>query len=274
MFFDTHAHPYLATKKSQASILENYFSQNGEYLNTVSVDIPSCQTNVQLSEKYAWVYTTIWIHPSYVLQYKNTITETISFIRTLILNNRDKIIAIGETWLDYYWLEKMSSESGIPQEEIIQVQKDFFRAQITLANELDLPVVIHNREASEDIFTILVEEHCNNFVFHCYSEDYTFAQKLIAFAPNCMLGFGGIMTFKSAWDIQHTAQKIPLKNIILETDSPYLTPIPYRWKEENEPLYVKYVLEKLVELRSEWHEIIQQQVFNNAIIFFDISKNK
>jgi TatD DNase family protein len=93
---------------------------------------------------------------------------------------------------------------------------------------LNLPVIIHNIEAKEDVFEILKQESFKNFIFHCYSEDLEFAKKLLEFAPNCKISFSGIVTFRNALGVQETAKNIPLENIIAETDSPYLTPVPYR----------------------------------------------
>jgi TatD DNase family protein len=100
--------------------------------------------------------------------------------------------------------------------------------QIQIAKKYNLPLIIHNRESKEDILTILKEEDFKNFVFHCYTEDIKYAQKLLDFSPNCKLSFSGIITFKNAILVQETAKYIPLKNIMIETDSPYLSPAPER----------------------------------------------
>jgi TatD DNase family protein len=97
-----------------------------------------------------------------------------------------------------------------------------------LAKKFNLPIVIHNREAKDDILEILKQEDFKDFIFHCYSEDLDFALKLLEFSPNCKIGFSGVVTFKNAKEIQETAKNIPLKNILAETDSPFLTPVPYR----------------------------------------------
>ena len=108
------------------------------------------------------------------------------------------------------------------------LQKIFFKAQIELAKTYNLPIIIHNRDSREDVLSILKETDFKNFIFHCYSEDLEYANKLIAFAPDCKISFSGIVTFKNATDIQDSAANIPLKNIIIETDSPYLAPEPHR----------------------------------------------
>jgi len=109
-----------------------------------------------------------------------------------------------------------------------ELQKLFFKAQIFLAKTYDLPLIIHNRDAKKDVLKVLKEENCKNFIMHCFAEDLDFATACIEFAPDCMISFSGIVTFKNALDIQAAAKNIPLGNIIIETDSPYLTPDPYR----------------------------------------------
>ena len=270
MLYDTHCHPYLANEKSQEVILENFFSTGGNYLNTIACDLDSSQTCIDLAMKNSWVYATIWIHPTHVFDSELSLETIISQLEVLYQKNSEHIVAIWETWLDYHWLESLSNKYAIPQDQVVSIQKDFFRAQIQLAKKLNLPIIIHNRNSAEDVLEILIEQDCKNFVFHCYSEDYKYAQRLLQHAPNCMLWFWWIVTFKSALPIQDAATKIPIRNIIIETDSPYLTPTPYRGKEENEPLYTREVLSKIIDLRAEDSQTITQQIFKNSTRFFAI----
>jgi len=268
--YDTHCHPYLAGKKSQEHILENFFWNGWNYLNSVACDIESSKTSISIAQKYSWAYASIGIHPTHTCQYRNALPDTLQILENIYNINKEHIIAIWEIGLDYHWLSKLSEEHNMTEQEITDLQKDFFRAQIQLAKKLKLPIIIHNRNTSEDIYEILVQENYKNFVFHCYSENLEYAQKLLYFAPNCMLGFGGITTFKSAKETQDTVKNIPLKNIIIETDSPYLTPTPLRWKEENEPLFTKYVLSHIIDLRDESAEEITDTIFKNSTRFFNI----
>lgn len=153
-----------------------------------------------------------------------------------------------------------------------QIQKEWFIAQINLAKKLDLPIVIHNRDAWEDVFEILKQTNFKNFIMHCYSENLEYAKKLIDFSPNCKISFSWILSFKNAKELQDVAKNIPLENIIIETDSPYLAPVPYRWKENN-PLFVEKVFEKLCELREENHEVIKNQIWKNSLEIFKIKKS-
>ncbi len=266
--YDTHCHPYLAREKNSETITQDFFDGWGTDLNSIAVDLPSSQTCVDLAKKYSWVHATIGIHPTYCQNYKHDLPATIQKLRSLYQDNSNYIVAIWECGLDYYWLEDISTKTGMPPADIRSLQKDFFIAQIQLARELSLPIVIHNRESGADIFEVLRQQDFKNFVFHCFSENLEFAQALLEFAPECKLGFWGITTFKNAHSIQKVASEIPLKNILIETDSPYLTPSPYRGKQENEPLYVKYVLEKIIDLRSESPTEVEESIMRNSKEFF------
>lgn len=274
MLFDTHCHPYLAKKLSEHEILESFFREWWAYLNSIWCDIKSSQTSIDLSKKYPWVFASIGIHPTHTLDYiSEDITNIIYNLETLYRNNSENIVAIWETWLDYYWLDELSKKYEISHSDIKTLQKKYFIAQIELARELWLPLIIHNRDSSDDILDILIDQKFTNFVFHCFSENLEYAQKLIDFAPDCKLWLWWVVTFKNAEKTQEVAKNIALKHIIIETDSPYLTPVPFRWKRENEPLLIKEVLSKIIDLRSESSEIITQKIFQNSTDFFNIKNN-
>lgn len=273
MLYDTHSHPYLAKELSETEILESFFSLWWVYLNSIWCDIESSQKSVNLSKKYPWVYASIGIHPTHVLDFKDdSIDDIMNQLENIYWDNSENIIAIWETWLDFYWLDSISERYQISKHQIIQIQKNYFIAQIRLANKLRLPIIIHNRESSEQILEILIQENCKNFVFHCFSEDLNYALRLIKHAPECKLWFWWVVTFKNALKTQEVAKNIDLKHIIIETDSPYLTPTPYRGKRENEPILVKEVLSKIIDLRNESSKEITQEIFHNSINFFGIKK--
>jgi len=273
MLYDTHSHPYLAKELSQNDILESFFNKWWKYLNSIWCDIESSKISINLAKQYAWVYASIGIHPTHCADYlQQDISQVMHSLETLYQENSQYIIAIGEIWLDYYWLESLWEKYNISEDELKDLQKKYFIAQMQLAQKLDLPIIIHNRSSREDVFQILKDTNCKNFVFHCFSEDINYAQKLIDFAPNCMLGFGWVVTFKNALQTQEVVQSIDLKHIMIETDSPYLTPAPFRWKRENEPILVKEVLSKIIDLRSEKSETIRQQIFQNSKDFFNIKE--
>ncbi len=278
MLFDTHCHPNLAKNKDKKEIIEIFFKENKNgFLNFIWTDPEKNLEVLELSQYNEKCFCSVWIHPCDV--YELDLEKEILRIENLILQNKQKIVAIWECWLDYYWLKpendkQIAKFTNEYQKKIIdlrkKLQKIFFVAQINLAKKYDLAVVIHNRESKDEIFEILKETQCKKFIFHCYSENLEYAEKLLNFAPEAMISFSWIVTFKNALDIQQTAKTIALKNILVETDSPYLTPTPFRWKAENEPAYTKYVLEKIIELRDEKSEIIEKQIFENSKKIFNI----
>jgi len=278
MLYDTHCHPNLAKKKNADQIIKNFLEENPEgFLNLIWTCPKENVKVLNLAKKYERVFCSVWIHPCDV--YDLDLAEAISKIEELINQNikEKKVVAIWECGLDYYWLKPENDEeiSRFKKEDQIKIinkkkelQKIFFKAQILLAEKYNLPIIIHNRESKDDIYYILKQMNYKNFIFHCYSEDLQYANKLINFSNNCKIWFSWIVTFKNALEIQETAKNINLKNIIIETDSPYLTPDPFRWKQENEPSYTKYVLEKIKELRNENPEKIEKQIFENSKSIF------
>lgn len=276
--FDTHCHPHMNKQKNTHDIISEYFSSWWKYMNIIGTDPKSNIEVLKLTAQYPNLYCSIWIHPCDIADLD--LIKTMETLKEQYMNNKNNIVALWETGLDYYWVEKDAQkyfpwDINLQQKYIFQIkdlQKLFFKAHILLAKEFLLPIVIHNRDAKDDVFEILKEMNFQNFIFHCYSENLEYAQKLIKFAPECSISFSGIVTFKNAFDIQETAKNIPLSNIICETDAPYLTPTPLRGKEENEPLFVKYVISYICELREEENWYIQQQVLDNSLNMFKIKK--
>jgi len=238
MFYDTHSHPYLAKKLSETIVLENFFSWGWKYLNSIWCNINSSISSIELAKKYTWVFACIWIHPTHVLDYINQdIDDVIGQLEKLYITHWDTIVGIWETGLDYHWLESLSERYNISQKQVVSLQKKYFKAQIKLAKKLGLPIIIHS---------------------------------LINFAPNCKLWFWGVVTFKNAKITQEVVKNIDLKHIIIETDSPYLTPEPHRGKRENEPILCKEVLSKIIDLREEWSEYITEKILENSREFFKV----
>jgi TatD DNase family protein len=283
-FIDTHCHPYLNKEKNVDEIINNFFQNDWEAMIMISSNLEAVKQNLEISKKHKNIFVVIWVHPCDV--YDLNLNETIEFLEKIYFENKEKIVWIWECGLDYYRLYKdvennkpsalaipgsriRSPENDISKrikelESKRKKQKDFFIAQIELAKKLDIPLVIHNREAKEEIFEIIKETYLKNFIFHCYSEDLEFAKKLLEYSPDCKISFSWIVTFSNAQKTQETAKNIPLKNIIAETDSPYLTPVPFRWKEENEPIFTRYVIEKIAELRGEEKKYIYEEILKNS----------
>lgn len=268
MLFDTHTHIYLSEKKSEKEIIEDI--ENDSILShivTIGTDLKSSAHNLELSKNYPFILAAISIHPCYIEEYIWNMEASIQQLEDMIL--QWTIVAIGEIGLDYYRLPPRLQDTPLTAEEIQTYQKRFFIAQIRLAKKYSLPIIIHNREAKDDVLEILQNEDCKDFVIHCYSEDLEYAQRLIAFSPNCKISFSGTVTFKSAPNLQETAANIPLWNILIETDCPYLSPVPERWTE-NYPSKVKYVLRKIQELRNEWAQEIEETIYQNSLNFFKV----
>lgn len=187
-----------------------------------------------LAEKYPEIYTSVGIHPNEVLD------EEISSDELIDLAQHSSCIAIGETGLDYYRITEFKA---------LQNQRERFKAHIQAAKIVKKPLIIHTREAAEDTLQILQEENASEVggVLHCFSESLEIAQK--ALELNFYISFSGIITFKNAIALQEVVQKIPLDRILLETDSPYLAPVPHRGKQ-NHPALVRFVAEKVAQLKN------------------------
>lgn len=275
--FDTHCHPHLNQQKDQYKVIDDFFDKWWKYINLIWTNYKTINSIVEISQKYDSVFISIWIHPCDV--YDLGLDEAIQFLEKIISKNKEKVIWIWETWLDYYWLEKELNEipsSPTQEKEIenikktkIEKQKIFFKAQIALAKKYNLPLIIHNREAKDDVYEVLKETWCKNFIFHCFSENLDYALKIIELSPECKISFSGIVSFKNAKDIQEVAKNINIKHVLAETDAPYLTPTPLRWKEENEPYFTKYVIESINQLR--WSDF-SENIYNNSIEIFWIKK--
>lgn len=264
--YDTHCHPYLQKQKNKEQILKTFITKYPEgFLNSIWTNLETSIEAIEEAKKYNFVKASIWIHPCDTIWLN--LDATISKLENLYLQHKEHIVAIWECWLDYYRLPP-KIESKYTVEVIKDTQKKFFIAQIKLAQKYDLPVIIHNRESKDDIFEIIKETGLKNFVFHCYSENLDYAKKLLELSTTAMISFSGIVTFKNAQDVQETAINIPLENILAETDAPFLTPVPYRWKEENEPVFTEHVVEKIAELRGENLEKIKKQIFENSVRTF------
>jgi TatD DNase family protein len=268
MFIDTHCHPYLAKDKKLADILSNFERSDGKYLVSIWTDINTSLQSVALAINYDYIYSTVWIHPTDVLKSTHTLEQDMQILEKYIKNNPEDIVWIWETWLDYYWV----SEDPLELSKQKRLQEEYFIAHINLAKKHNLPVIIHNRNSWEDILRILKENNCTNFIIHCFSENLEFAQKCFEISPDAMMSFSWIVTFKNASDIAQTAANIPLKNILIETDAPFLTPVPYRWKQENEPSYTQYILEKLIELRTEPAKQVEEIILENSHRVFKLRK--
>lgn len=206
---------------------------------------------IKLCQKFSNVYGALGVHPC---ELKDFSKGTIDKIRTL---KSEKIVAVGEIGLDYYW-----DKSNVAK------QKEAFTAQIKLANELNLPIIVHDREAHKDTFDILNEfNSSSDVIMHCFSGSTEFMRECVK--KGYYIGIGGVVTFKNATKMKEVATSVPLENLLLETDSPYLTPEPHRG-EENQPAYVRLVAEEIAKLRQCSFEEIADATSTNAERVFGI----
>lgn len=250
---DTHVH--LTHERYEE---ENYNPLDSIILNKdiisvvdIGCDKDSIDKTIELSRKYEKIYSAIGIHPVDYLELDENVYNKIK----KKASSNQKIVAIGEIGLDYYWLPEKKEE-----------QKMVFEKQLNLAEELNLPVIIHCRDAYDDCLAILQTRKTIRGVIHSFSKDYEVAKKFIELG--LYIGISGPVTFKNGEDQKDVIKKIDLDKLVIETDSPFLTPVPFRGKL-NKPEYVEYVFKEIMKLRNEPEEKIENQLLQNSIKLFD-----
>lgn len=207
----------------------------------VCIDLERFDKVLEIAKNYPQIYCSVGVHPTSEGVKEPTINDLVE------LANNEQVIAIGETGLDYF---RMSDD-----DKDMEWQRNRFRVHIKAAQQSNKPLIIHTRSAKDDTLNILKEEGADSIggVMHCFAEDWETAQRAIDL--NFHISFSGIVTFNSAKELQYVAQKVPEDRILIETDSPWLAPVPKRGKL-NQPAYVKYVAEKVAELRGDSYEHI------------------
>jgi len=231
MLIDSHAH--LVSLENIPEILQRAQENNVNKIVSISSDIPSTEATISLALEYDYIFATTGLHPHSADAMSEEVLLGIDHFA-----EKDKVVAIGETGLDYFY---MNSEK--------EVQIKSFAEQIRLGKKHDLPIIIHVRDADEDMQEILSKESLSDTpgVIHCFTGDYDTAKKYLDLG--FYISFSGIVTFKRSEELREAAKKIPMDKVLIETDSPYLAPVPYRGKP-NEPSYVKYVAETIAEVRG------------------------
>ncbi|MFZ2161941.1 MAG: TatD family hydrolase [Sideroxyarcus sp.] len=233
MFIDSHCHlNFPDLEKDLDAILANMRANDVSHALCVSVELASFPQVLELAERHDNLYASVGVHPDYELETEPTQTELVR------LAQHPKVIAIGETGLDYY---RLTGD--------LDWQRERFRVHIRAARECGKPLIIHTRSAAADTLRIMAEEKAGSIggVMHCFTENLEVARAAIDLG--FYISFSGILTFKNATLIKEVAQNIPLDKILIETDSPYLAPAPYRGKT-NQPAYVKHVAEEVARLRN------------------------
>lgn len=239
--FDTHAHyDDEAFNEDRDELLKSIHAEGVKHIINCGCDEKSSRTALSFSDKYDFMYAAVGIHPENINEnYK----EELGAIKEM--TKEKKVVAIGEIGLDYYWDTSKK-----------ELQKEIFRKQIEMANELSLPVIIHDREAHGDTLDILRELKPKG-VLHCFSGSAETAKEILSLGM--YIGFGGALTFKNARKAIEVAQIVPLDRILLETDCPYMAPVPMRGKR-NQSSYIAYVAEKMAEIKG----ISAQEVIDSA----------
>lgn len=253
-YFDSHAHYDDERFNDDLDmVLDNCLKNNVNKIVSVGYNKETSLTSIKLANKYDFVYATVGHHPEEV--YENT---DIGYIYELA--KEKKVVALGEIGLDYHW------------ENDKKLQKKYFIEQIEIANELNLPIIIHNREADMDILNILKNEKKpqTDVVFHCFSSNAEIAKEVLR--NGWYISLSGTVTFKNAKNLHKIAKDIPLDRLLIETDCPYLTPEPFRGKR-NDSSKVIYVSKKIAEIKEIENEIVARKTYENACKFYKIKED-
>lgn len=258
MIFDTHAHfDDEAFDGDREELLASLQENNIGCVVNVSASMASVETSRKLSEIYPFVYTSVGVHPDEIRELDEAAYEKLARDAEY-----EKCVAIGEIGLDYHW-NKDNKEQ----------QAAAFRRQLKIAKDLKKPVIIHSREAANDTFEIMKEAHAAGIggVIHCYSYSWEMAREYIKMGY--FIGVGGVLTFKNAGKLKEVVKNAPLENLVLETDCPYLAPVPHRG-ERNSSLNLKYVVETMAEIKGVSKEEIERITWDNACRLYEVNYNE
>lgn len=249
MKVDTHIHLY---DEQYRDILDDVLTQAKEAgikkIIVNGVDKLTSIEAINIANKYDFIYAAIGLHPSEITKDKD---NDLSWIKELA--KEKKVIAIGEIGLDYYW-DKTYND----------LQKEIFIKQIQIANSLNLPVIVHSRDAHQDTFDIL-KENLTKGILHCYQSSLELAREYVKLGY--FLGIGGVLTFKNSRVLKEVVKEIDLNYLLTETDGPYLAPVPFRGKV-NKPQYIGYVINEISSLKNIDKEIVEEKIYNNYMRLF------
>lgn len=250
MIIDTHAHlDMLENPKEEISLAQKC---NVGAIIVPSVEPAAFNKVLALSNENENVFAQLGVHPSEAQKFNDEVASEI--IR--LAKENEKVKAIGEIGLDYYW-----------DKTFVDVQRRVFETQIDIAKMLDLPIVVHDREAHGDTFKILEQMNAKNVLMHCFSGSLEFAKECVK--KGWKLAFGGVVTFKNAKKVREVVKNIPLEYIMLETDCPYLTPHPHRG-EVNAPKYITFVASEIANIKDTAKSEVETITTKNAKEFFKI----
>jgi TatD DNase family protein len=268
MIFDTHCHGYWHGLMHRLDEMRNNMRAAG-VTRTVQIGTDMENNRKALSLARDWgaeTWCTAGFHPTHCQDLQqDSAQEWIDQLEALIRDNQDRIVGVGETGLDYFHLTPGKKDTQKKAQHI------FFRVQAALALRLDLPLIIHTRNAAADTVALLKEFGIKRAVIHCFSENPAFAQELLAWSGEIYFSFSGILTYKQATAVQDAARTLPLNRILVETDAPFLVPQAVRNAFKiNEPAFTQHVMDFLKTLRSEPGDEVEQAVWENSHRFFGI----
>lgn len=254
MLFDTHTHLNVKQfKEDEKKVIQRARDNGVSRMAVVGFDHPTIEKALELSKTYEGIYPIIGWHPTEAGSYTDEVEAKLTeLVKT------EGILALGEMGLDYHWMEDSK-----------EVQIESFRKQIRLAKKLNLPIVIHNRESTEDVYQVLKEENIQAIggIMHSFNLDSEWLHKFLDLGMH--ISFSGVLTFKNATEVKESARLVPLDKVLIETDAPYLSPEPHRGKR-NEPSYVRFVAKELAELHGISLEEIADITTQNALKLFRI----
>ncbi len=236
MLVDSHCHLDrldLTKYQDKLDLALQFAQQQGvEYFLCVGIDLVNFQNILEIAERYENVGVTLGLHPTELVSQEPTVAQLLE------LAENPRVLGIGETGLDYYRCEGD-----------VEWQHQRFRNHIQVAKTVKKPIIVHTRQAQQDTITILKQESAAEIggIMHCFTETWEMAEQ--ALALGFYISFSGIITFQNAKDLQEVVKKVPLEQMLIETDSPYLAPVPYRGKS-NEPAYVRYVAQCIADLKN------------------------
>lgn len=260
--FETHAHYddewYDEDRKE---LLSRLLDTDISFITNIGADIETSKNSVKLSDEFERVLAAVGVHPDNIgCMEALPEEEGIEMLRSLA--KHPKVVAIGEIGLDYFEREPEEKNKTVRER-----QKYWFLEQLKLAKELNKPVVIHSRDAAEDTYNVLKDFGYNKGVIHCYSYSPEMAERFVKLG--FYIGIGGVVTFKNAKKTKETVKRIGLENIVLETDSPYLAPVPFRGKR-NDSGNIKYIVEEIAGLLGISKEKVIETTFNNAVKLYEL----
>lgn len=251
MIFESHAHYDDEQFKEDREALLNSMQENGiGTIINVGATFQSCKEVVQLAQEYPFIYAAVGVHPDEVGILDE---EKFAYLKTQC--QKEKVVAVGEIGLDYYW-----------DNEAHEIQKKWFQRQLELAGELDLPVIIHSRDAAADTLEMM-QQYAKGLrgVIHCFSYSKEMAKEYVKMG--FYIGVGGVVTFKNSKKLKEIVTELPLEKILLETDSPYLAPVPNRGKR-NSSLNIPYIAQEIADLKGiSYEEVVACTEKNGRDLF-------